>query len=317
MPDQAPVAGRGQVDWGAVLAGAVVAAGAALVLTTLAAGLGFGSVSLGVDGGISVIGLILTGVVSACSMLLPYWLGGYVAGRMRRPVGGRSADGLNGLVVWGLGLILTTMVTGGLIGGTVRAVEEGVHATTEAAGDAMGAVVQEAKDMAGQVHLPGFDDLLPDTIPNNPLDYIADSLLRADGPPPQLPQGEGIEIRRQIIAVLVQLLHRGEISDEDAGFLHRKVAQITGLAEDAAKARVDQAITRVQDIRTETQQKVEAAKSEAEAKLTEAKAVAAGLADKLRLAAMLSAFVMAASALLAALAARAGAIRGGRTREAT
>lgn len=72
------------VDWAAVFAGAVVAAGLAVVFTTFAAALGLGSVSVGEDGGISMGWLIVTALFAVISLVAANWLGGYIAGRMRR-----------------------------------------------------------------------------------------------------------------------------------------------------------------------------------------------------------------------------------------
>ena len=82
--------GRGYVDWAAILAGAVIAAGTSIVLTGFAAGLGLGAISA--DEGISGFGLILTAIVTAVGMAAAYMLGGYIAGRMRRRVDGATRD---------------------------------------------------------------------------------------------------------------------------------------------------------------------------------------------------------------------------------
>nr|MDX8333145.1 hypothetical protein [Agrobacterium rosae] len=61
--------------------------------------------------------LIVTGLFVVLSMVASYMLGGYITGRMRRPVGGSatrdeltSRDGINGLVVWGIGTVVSAFL---------------------------------------------------------------------------------------------------------------------------------------------------------------------------------------------------------------
>ena len=63
-------AGRGYVDWGAILAGAAIAAGTSIVLTTFAAALGLGAISAEPDGNmVSGWGLALTALFTVISMV--------------------------------------------------------------------------------------------------------------------------------------------------------------------------------------------------------------------------------------------------------
>ena len=83
---------RGYVDWGAIFAGAAIAAGTSVVLTTFAAALGLGSISADDANKVSTFGLVLTGLFTVISMVAAYMLGGYIAGRMRRRVDGALRD---------------------------------------------------------------------------------------------------------------------------------------------------------------------------------------------------------------------------------
>ena len=118
---------RGYVDWAAVFAGAVVATGLAVVFTTFAAALGLGSISVGEGGGISMGWLIVTALFAVISLVAANLLGGYIAGRMRRPVGAATGDevtvrdGINGLAVWGLGIIVSAVLATSALTGGLRA----------------------------------------------------------------------------------------------------------------------------------------------------------------------------------------------------
>jgi hypothetical protein len=104
------------VSWGAILAGAAVAAATSLLLFALAAGLDLASMSSarGISGGsltlMAALALIITQWVSAC-------LGGYIAGRLRtRWVGTHThevffRDTAHGLITW---CVATVFMASGL-----------------------------------------------------------------------------------------------------------------------------------------------------------------------------------------------------------
>ncbi|WP_408634338.1 hypothetical protein [Paracoccus aminovorans] len=342
---------RSYVDWAAVFAGTVVSAGVAVVFATFAAGLGLGSISVGTDGGISLGWLIVTAFFAVVSLVAANLLGGYIAGRMRRPVEAATSDevavrdGINGLAVWGLGIVVsavlaTTAVTGGL-----RAAGAAAETAVQATGAAVGGIAQGAGQLAGgvisgagqavggvvqgvgQAAAPALEDAMPAGMQSNPLDYITDTLLRPDGQNPmttlqQDAEANATETQRQMVGIFANLIRTGEISDQDRAYLRQQVAVRTGLSEQEVDARVDEAVNRAQAIRQEAEKKVEEAKAqaeqlkvEAEQRLEEAKQQAADAAEKARVTGILTAFLLAASALVAAAAACIGAVNGGRDRD--
>lgn len=341
---------RPYVDWASVFAGAVVAIGVAVVMTTFAAALGLGSISVGEDGGISWVWMIVTALFVVVSMIAAHALGGYIAGRMRRPIGtgGRDEvtvrDGINGLAVWGLGMIVSAVMAGSLIGGGVRAAGGAVQTAVEATGSAIGGVAQGAGQLAGgivsgagqavgglaqgagEAAAPALQDMMPQGM-GNPLDYISDTLLRADGQSPAQTLQQDAEARmsadqRQLAAILANVVRTGDIPDDDREWLRQQVALRTGLSESEVDARVNQAVERAQAIRTEAEQRLNDAKQEAErlkteaqARLDEARDKAAEAAETARTTGILSAFLLASASLLAAVAAYIAAVRGGRDRD--
>lgn len=80
-----PTALRSGMDWGAILAGGVLAVGAGLVFKVFGAALGLTGISAepGETGPFD-LWIIVTAVWMALSMVLTHLAGGYVAGRMRR-----------------------------------------------------------------------------------------------------------------------------------------------------------------------------------------------------------------------------------------
>lgn len=340
---------RGYVDWAAIFAGTAVASGVMAVLTTFASGLGLSSFSVDEGGDISVVWLVVTALFMIISMVASYMLGGYITGRMRRPAGTATRDeltvrdGLNGLVVWGLGTIISTLLLVSAISGGAKAVGSAAETAVQTAGTVAGATAQGAGQLAGglasgagqavsglaqgagQAAAPSVEQMLPEGLKTNPLDYLTDSLLRTDG------QGNSVvgqeaqnmaDFQRQVSGILGNLLSTGEISDADRTWLTNQVASRTGLSQTDAQARVNQSVERVQALRTEAQARVEEAKKaiadvQAQAAKTaeEVKAKAADAAEKTRITGILTAFLLAASALVAAVAAYIGAVHGGRHRD--
>ncbi len=336
----------GYVDWGAIFAGAVVAAGASLVFTTFAGALGLGSISVGKDGGISSIGLIITGLFAVVSVVAVYTLGGYVAGRMRRGVGDATRDettardGLHGLVVWGLGMLVAGSFAASLVGGAARTVTSAAETAVQATGSVAGGVAQGTGQVlggaisgVGQIAggaaqgagnaAPALQDALPEGMRSNPVDYVLDQMVRSapnrqGSDQPKDPAAE----QRQAATILTNLVRSGNVSEADRLFLRDQVVARTGLSPEEADARVKEGVGQATALRAEAQKKVADAKAEAERlkaeaqkRFEDAKAQAAEAAEKARVASILTAFLLAASALVAAAAATMGSVWGGRHRD--
>ena len=340
---------RSHVDWAAIFAGATVASGVMAVLTTFAGGLGLSSFSVDDGGDISTVWLVITALFIVISTVASYMLGGYITGRMRRPSGTATRDeltvrdGLNGLVVWGLGTIVSILLLVSAISGGAKAVGSAAETAVQTAGTVVGSAAQGAGQLAGgivsgagqavsglaqgagQAAAPSVEQMLPQGLKTNPLDYLTDSLLRTDGQGSSVAGQEAqnlADFQRQISGILGNLLSTGEISDADRAWLTNQVATRTGLSQDDAQNRVNQTVERVQALRTEAQAKVDEAKkavadAQAQAAKTaeEVKTQAAETAEKARITGILTAFLLAASALVAAVAAYIGAIHGGRHRD--
>ena len=138
---------RSYVDWPAIFAGAVISSGAMAILTAFAGGLGLSSISADDGGEISTVWLIITALFVIISMVGSYMLGGYIAGRMRRPAGAADRneltvrDGVNGLVVWGLGTVVSAFLALGVLSGGAKAVGSVAQTAVEATGSAVGGAV--------------------------------------------------------------------------------------------------------------------------------------------------------------------------------
>jgi hypothetical protein len=307
------------VDWPAIFAGSVVAVAIGMLLTAFGTALGLASITLDGTDKSSTFELIMTALWLVLTMIAAYLAGGYIAGRMRRRVETSSKDeltvrdGVNGLVVWGLGTILSAMLLSNIVslaantaGTVVAGAGQTAGAIAQTAGTAVSGLVGGVADLAGAA--------LPDDAKDNPVDYLSNQLLRpaqvdpATADPAQLAQQAG--------SIMANVYRTGEVSDEDRAYLASAVAARTSLTQADAAARVDQVITDAQAARKEAIDTVEVAKVEAQRLADEAKVTALEAARVARNAGILTAFVLAASALIAGLAAFAGAVRGGRDRDA-
>lgn len=317
---------RGYVDWGSILAGAVIAAGLSAILTGFGAALGLGSISAEEGEGLGFGSVILTGLFLVLSMVASYWVGGYIAGRMRRRTDAANAeetatrDGIHGLVVWGLGTVLSAMLLGSVVSGTVKAAVNVAGTAVEAAGSAIGGVAQGAGNLIGgaasgigqaaQAAAQGAETAQDQGIDlPNPLDAIGDRLLRSEAQAPD--QFSNENLRREIGSMMADVVRTGELSDQDRAYLRGAIATRTQLQPAEVDARIDQAVARAQELRAEAEQ----VRQQAAQAVEEAMQKAVEAAETARQAAVLSAFAIAAAALVAAAAAFIGGQKGGLHRD--
>ncbi len=216
------------VDWGAILAGAVVASAIAFVLLAFgsAAGLSLGSAEPGEGVSLAWIS-IASGIWFIWVAVSAFAAGGYCAGRLRRVSGGvtpdeiETRDGAHGVVVWALGTLIAAVMAangiGGLTGAAAGAAGTAASAVTQAAGDALG----------------------------NDYGDLGASLLREGGGTPAARKIDA----GQIGGILSAAAAGDGLSDTDRTYLTQTLAARTGLTPDEAGARIDEALAEAQEIR--------------------------------------------------------------------
>lgn len=294
------------LDWAAIFGGGVVAVAIGSVFAAFGAALGLSTISADPDAGSINLMLIVTAVWIVVTLVASYMAGGYIAGRMRRRVDSAAADevtardGINGLVVWGLGMIVSVLLLGSAVSTTVSAVGSVASGAATVAGgvaDTAGTVAAGAAQGATMGAGAGSD-----TATTDPLDYVNRSLLRPDATStvpvdPATRAGD-------TAAILAEVLATGEISDADRAYLVSAVIASSGATPAVADTRVEAAVTATLS-----------ARAEAERLAAEAEAAAVNASEIARVSAILSAFLLASAALVAAAAAYIGAVRGGRHRD--
>lgn len=231
VPDQAgQSANVSGTSWGAVLGGAFVIAAISLLLLAIGAGFGLSTVSPWPGAGVSATTFV---VMTAIWLVVVQWLssaiGGYVAGRLRTRWTGLHTqevhfrDTAHGILAWAVAAVISAAILTGIASGLVGS------AATVASGATQGAAQNPA---------------------TTPSPYIVDSLFRTDKPDTTTTQNPRPEASR----ILAKgLLPGGNVSNDDRTYLARLVAARTGVSQDEAQKRVNDAIT-------EARQEAEAAR---------------------------------------------------------
>lgn len=129
------------VDWSSIACGAVVATGIAFVFTTFGAAVGLTMVSPYDGEGSAMAALIAVGLWLLWTTVSSFMAGGYIAGRMRRridpatPDEAAIRDGIHGLAVWGVAILLGAFLLGSSADTAVQATSETMTAVATMADD--------------------------------------------------------------------------------------------------------------------------------------------------------------------------------------
>jgi hypothetical protein len=262
-----PVGPASFVEWGAVLAGAVLAAALSFVLLTFGSAIGLSATSPWPNSGLSVKVIATLAVFWALAQQIGSLMaGGYVAGRMRsrwhEPGDEKEfRDGLHGGLVWAVAVLISAFF---------------VFATASL-------TVRTGADMAGSAVAGAASRT------TNPMDTVLDAMVRTPAGGPQSRNAVAStsdEIRGEIARILTSAVATGSLSAENRTYMANLVAQRSGVPQQEAEKRVDDAIT-----------------------------AARTAADKTRRAAILTGFVTAAGLILSFGAAWWAAIKGGEHRD--
>jgi hypothetical protein len=301
VPVQAGTGFR-SVQWGAVILGALGASAISAVLLAFGAGIGLSAASAQPWAGASAKALAVSSALyTAIVLVAAFGGGGYIAGRMRLPPTAEELaeadfrDGAHGFAVWALGIFV-----GGLIA------LSGVSGAVKTIGQAAAAI--GGGTAAGTASNP---ELGRAAVSITPTDYAVDRIL-APAPgnagaapaattpasptpiagPPWAPTMSRADVTAPLTRSFASALHTGQLDARDRGMLVATVMQQTGLPQADAEKRVDEAYA---DLKTAEQKARDAA-------------------EKARKAAVITAFAVASTLLLACAAACAGATAGARHR---
>jgi hypothetical protein len=223
VPPDDPVvqpANSSYVELPAAFAGAVVAAAAFFVLMAFASAIGLAVASASPTWRDTSVGLtVLSGAWIVLSAVGSFALGGYIVGRLRARWNATTdeihfRDGVHGLLVWGLAVIIGVGMTWAAATTLTTASKAPSAATRDKA-----------------TNEPSF------------LTYELDRLFRSDRPP----QGGDAEGRAEAGRIIQTALGHTDIAADDRAYLSRLVAARTGLPPSDADRRVQQIISESRD----------------------------------------------------------------------
>ena len=287
------------VSWGAIFAGATVAAAASLVLVSLGTGLGMAAISPWASRGVRASTFGLSSIVwVVVTQLWASALGGYLAGRLRTRWAAVHSDEVyfrdtaHGLLSWAL----ATLVTAALL--------------LTAAASVVGAATQASATLASTAAVAGTTAANAGrgaTDGTGPMAYLVDSLFRKDpamSTPATVTDIGSADAARlplplpEVTRIFVNASGAASLPAQDARYLGQLVSQRTGLQQTDAERRVNDSYAALQ------------------ASIRNGKAAAAEAADRARKAGVQASLWLFIALLSGAFAASYTATLGGRVRDA-
>lgn len=224
------------VDWPAIIGAVVVSSASTMLLGAVGVALGLSAVSPWSYNNPSPAAMTVAAAAwFAISALYAGAVSGYLVGRLRKPAFDATndersnRDGLNALIAWGLGLLLTSALASSVL---TSAAGKTADVAAKAVGPALSEGVKASANQAGDF-----------------VGYYVDRALRTTGAPAN---GAGAapslnDSKSEVTGIVVHALSAGSLTDPDKADLEKVVARQTGISDADAKARVNQMTTEVND----------------------------------------------------------------------
>lgn len=273
------------VSWGAILAGAAGAAALSLVLVLLGAGLGLSTVSPWAQRGASATTIGIASILwLSFTQLAASGMGGYLAGRLRTQWAGVHTDEVyfrdtaHGFLAWAVATLLTAALLTSAIGSLVGAgAQAGASAAGAAATTAASATAAGAAGAATGEGSSGESS-------SGPVGYFIDSLFRRDASAPapasadnasgaaaatpdataNAPERSNAAMTSEVTRIFMNSIRTGALPPADATYVAQLVAQRTGLSQQDAEKRVNETYAKAQaaldDAKTKAQEAADAAR---------------------------------------------------------
>src|SRR5262245_27665289 len=232
------------VEWGAIVAGAVVASALSFVLLTAGTAIGLSLVSPHPSQSYGK----LAGAVAAFWVLavpiLSLLVGGYIAGRMRAAWENATADevefrdGIHGLLVWALSVVI-----GGFLAFLTAATAAQLGAEVGKAEVAdRGALIASSVDSLMRTTVAQAETATP------PATGSPQARAAQSEPPPELPaNATAVQMRNETTRLITAAVANGRLAASDRQYLAQIVSRRTGLPPAEAEKRVDQAFAEAVD----------------------------------------------------------------------
>jgi hypothetical protein len=222
------IGARPYVDWGAIIAGAILASAIAFVLLTFGSAIGLTVTSPFKGEGLSGTALAVAIALWVLAVeIFSFIAGAYLAGRLRRRIPDATEseaemrDAWHGLLVWALGTLIGAYLAASALSGVTRG---GAEAARTAGSSAVTASTPGAPGTA--------------VTASDPLGYVADKLLRSETYAVTTADPEAS--RAEVAAGTVS----GEVPADDRAYVARLVAARTGLSQSDPEKRVDEVLAK-------------------------------------------------------------------------
>jgi len=210
------------IEWGAVFAGAVLAAALSFVFLTFGTAIGLSATSPWPNSGLPARVIASLAIFwTMVQQIAAFMAGAYVAGRLRSRWQEAAQeevefrDGLHGGLVWAVGI----MIGAALLMATA------------------GAVARTGAEITGRTAVAAAAST------TNPMDSVLDTMLRpAAATSPRSPSQSGDDPRPQVSRMLSSAVAAGSLSEPNRAYLAQLVAQRTGIPQEEAAKRVDEAL---------------------------------------------------------------------------
>ena len=219
--------GGSYVEWSAVIAGAIGASAISFLLLTFGGAIGLSLTSpLPHEGGLGAWGVMFAVLWWAVMVQIgSFFAGGYLAGRMRAPIGDGGdetafRDSSHGFLVWAVGVLMIVFMAAGVGGAALKTASQSVSAFA-------GAATTSDKGVSTA-------------------DYAADIVLRRTGTAGAAPPPTTDSQREEVKRIFANTIANAELSARDRDYLTQMVATRNGVSQDDARSRVDQAIQETQ-----------------------------------------------------------------------
>jgi nucleoid DNA-binding protein len=211
--------GASYVEWSAIFAGAIVASAIMVLMTAFGSAIGLSLVSP-YHGASPIIFYIALALWFVWITVSSFVAGGYIAGRMRRPVDGATIheshvrDGVHGLVVWAVAVAIGTW----LATWSISSAFKGGAELAKSGASSMSSGVTSGVD---------------------PIAYGVDNLLRPGESASAGKSGTADTSQQEVSSILAAGGTNGSLSSDDRARVARIVAARAGLQQTDAEKRVD------------------------------------------------------------------------------
>ena len=304
-PEQNTARNASAVSWGAIFAGAAVAAAASLILLVLGTGLGLSAISPWAHRGVQASTFGISSIAwVVVTQLCASALGGYLAGRLRTKWVSVHTDEVyfrdtaHGLIAWAVASLITASI---LLSAVASAAGSAVQATATLAAGVTAAGATTAVANASDSGMGAGDGGRGSRDGTGPMGYLVDSLFRKD---PSATAGSDAAIVDpmrgvvpEVTRIFVNSAGAAALPPQDVHYIGQVVAQRTGLSQADAERRVTDTYASLQT------------------SITNVKNAAAEAADKARKAGIQAALWLFISLLAGAFVACYAATRGGLQRD--